>query len=80
MLTASFLPSISHEWLHSYRSWRRPWYPVTFFSPLPQHKDKATNYICFKMVKCNQHTISRDAQKLMPYFLFLNAFFHFYPN
>lgn len=26
MLTASFLPSISHEWLHSCRCWRRLWY------------------------------------------------------
>lgn len=56
------------------------WHPMTSFSPGPQLENKAANCICFMMAESNQHTISRDAQRLMTYFLFLNAFFHFYPN
>lgn len=51
---------------------------MTSFSPLSQHEDKASSCVCFMVVECNQHTILRDVQKLMTYFLSLNAPFHFY--
>ena len=52
--------------------------PLTSFSPLSQLEDKASSCVCFMVVECNQHTILRDVQKLMTYFFFLNAPFHFY--
>lgn len=78
MLTASFSLFISHESL--LQTLKETRVLMTSFSPLSQHEDKASSCVCFMVVERNQRTILRDVRKLMTYFLFLNAPFHFYPK